>query len=349
MENLIELIKELERSQYQTNNPESFERALAISFESLGLPSQHLGGPNEPDILIEYDGEKVTVDAKTSRGNSGITEQMIGFPAQKRYCKKYNAFKSAVIAPLFRRGNVLATAKEEGVILIETKTICKILYNHNIYPYTPREIFNMLFKGGRIMVTPADIKTSLGEEQKVVVEIIKDLLMILEKRDIGEFTKERIQDIFIGREKDYKEKEIIQSLKLLLKLNILEEKEQKYRLTRNINDILTDINILCSARGVIEQNETQGKNSRGKGKGRKLDHVLEVVKLMKQGVDHPKAVKIVADKFDVAYQTISDQCARSLGLKSVDNFRELYQKGKLENYLKQKFPSNKPEIEEVFR
>lgn len=204
--NFIELIKELKLSQHRTDNPKCFEQALAISFDRLGLPTKHLGGPNEPDFLIEFNGSKITGDAKTCQDNPAITEQMIGFPAQKRYRKKYNASKSVIIAPAFRKGNVLTTAKEEDVILVETKTICKILSNHNIFPYKAEEIFNMLFEGGKVMVSIEDVKSSSIEEQKkAVIKIIKSILDLLYKKDLGSFTVKRLQDIFI--EKDYQEEE----------------------------------------------------------------------------------------------------------------------------------------------
>lgn len=350
MRNIIELIKELKQTQYQTDNHEAFEQCLATVFNELGLPARHLGGPNEPDIIIEFKGKKVTADAKTSRKNSKISEQEIGFPAQKRYSKKYNSYKSVVIAPSFRRGNVLTTANEESVILIETETICKVLYNHNISPYNSEEIFYMLFEGGKVMVTPEDIKSSLGKEHNAIVEIIKDLFAVLERKDIGKFTLGRIQDIFMGGGKDYEEETITRSLKLLLRLNILKEENQKYKLTRDIKEVLEDINILCLVRGVGINYKTPDNGHEHKGRrGRKLDHILEVIKLMKQGKKHPDAVREVATKFGVAYQTISDQCSRSLGFGSVDEFRKLYNERRLESYLKKKYPDDASAIERVFR
>jgi hypothetical protein len=353
MGNFIEISKELNKAQYQTDEPENFERILTNVFNYLGLNAKHLGGPNEPDIVVEHNGEKVTVDTKTLRKNSGATEQVIGFPAQKRYKKKYNAYKTAVVATSFRKGNVLETAKEEDVILIETEAICRLLYNHNISPYPPGEIFDSLFKGGKVMVSAEHIKSSLEENEKRMVEVIRDLIDILEKRksQLAKFTLENLQYIFMGKGKDYKNEDIELALKLLLRLNILKKENQEYELTRDISEILGDINILSLARGVFKQWQVdpEGEVVKSKRRGRKLEHILEVIKYMNQGKDHREACLEVANKVDVTPSTISDQCSRSLGLGSVDEFRELYETGKLEGYLKKKYPADTQVIAEVFR
>lgn len=354
MGNFIEISKELNKVQHQTDEPEIFERILTNVFNYLGLNAKHLGGPNEPDIVVEYNGEKVTVDTKTLRKNSGATEQVIGFPAQKRYKKKYNAYKAAVVAASFRKGNVLETAREEGVILIETKAIFRLLYNHNISPYTSGEIFNLLFKGGGVMISPEHIKSSLEENKKRIVEVIKDLIDILEKPkgQTAKFTLEKFQDIFThGKDKDYNNEDIELALELLLRLNILKKENQEYELTRDISEILEDINILSLARGVSEQWQVGREDEvvKLKRRGRKLEHILEVIKYMNQGKDHREACLEVANKVGVTPSTISDQCSRSLGLGSVDEFRKLYETGKLEGYLRRKYPTDSQVIAEVFR
>jgi len=353
MGNFIELSRELNKAQYQTDEPEIFEQILTDVFNYLGLNAKHLGGPNEPDIVVEYNGEKVTVDTKTLRKNSGATEQVIGFPAQKRYKKKYNAYKAAVVASSFRKGNVLETAREEGVILIETKAICRLLYNHNISPYTPGEIFDSLFKGGRVMVSAEHIKSSLEENKKRIVEIIRDLIDILEKRkdQLAKFTLENLYFIFMGKGKDYKNEDIKLALELLLRLNILKKEDQEYELTRDVSEILEDINILSLARGVSEQWQVEREDEviKSKRRGKKLDHILEVIRYMKQGKGHREACLEVANKVGVTPSTISDQCSRSLGLRSVDEFRKLYKTGKLEGYLRKKYPADTQVIAEVFK
>ncbi|MHA1676771.1 MAG: hypothetical protein ACTSU6_06285 [Candidatus Njordarchaeales archaeon] len=360
MGNFIEISKELNKAQYQTDEPEIFERILTNVFNYLGLNAKHLGGPNEPDIVVECNGEKVTVDTKTLRKNSGATEQVIGFPAQKRYKKKYNAYKAAVVAASFRKGNVLETAREEGVILIETKAICQLLYNHNISPYTSGEIFGSLFKGGRVMVSSEQIKSSLEENKKRMVEIIRDLVDILEKRkgQPAKFTLEKLQDIFTyGRDKDYKNEDIELALELLLRLNILKEENQEYELTRDISGILEDINILALARGIIEQPlyPRKGEIIKPYGEVKKssrksLDHILEVVKLLNEGYDFSKAArKVVADgKCNVDVSTVRAACTTRFGI-STAKFKELFKSKKLEQFLKEQFPEDTQAITEVFR
>lgn len=353
MENLDELIKDLGQTQFQTKNHKNFEKCLAKAFNAIGFKAKHLGGRNDPDILIEHKGDKVTVDAKTCRQNSAVTEQMIGFPAQKRYREKYQSDKSAVIAPRFTSGNVQKTANELGVILISTAAVLKILRNHKYYPYSTDVIFNMLFNGGN-MITPEHIKSSLTEDKKIIIEILRNFFAIMEKKDIGEFTVQRIQDIFTGKDKDYQNEDIKIALELLKRLNILTERNEKYKLTRDIREILNDIKIIGIAIGSTDFEENQKIESETFSSfpselSKKLKHVLAVIKLMKSGLDHKEAVKKVANQFNVTQSTINDQCARSLGLGSVSEFREYYREGKLKKFLIQKFPGNEAVIEEAFK
>jgi hypothetical protein len=69
---------------------------------------------------------------------------------------------------------------------------------------------------------------------------------------------------------------------------------------------------------------------------------------MKQGKGHREACFEVANKVGVTPSTISDQCSRSLGLSSVDEFRKLYETGKVEGFLKKKYPGDFQAIAEVF-
>jgi hypothetical protein len=112
-----------------------------------------------------------------------------------------------------------------------------------------------LLKGGGVMVSPEQIKSSLEENKKRIVEIIKDLIDILEKSksQLTKFTLENLRYIFLGKGRDYKNEDIESALGLLSCLNILKEENREYKLTRDISEILEDINILCLARGITEQ------------------------------------------------------------------------------------------------
>jgi len=84
-------------------------------------------------------------------------------------------------------------------------------------------------------------------------------------------------------------------------------------------------------------------------KGHKLDHILEVVKMMKLGKSRKDACRIFANEISVTPSTISDQCSRSLGLKSLSDFDDMYNKDELEGYLKDKFPNDNQQIIEAFK
>jgi len=84
-------------------------------------------------------------------------------------------------------------------------------------------------------------------------------------------------------------------------------------------------------------------------KGHKLDHILEVLKMMKLGKSRIDACRIFANEIGVTPSTISDQCSRSLGLKHLSDFDHMYNRNELEGYLKKKYPNDNQRIIEAFK
>lgn len=141
----------------------------------------------------------------------------------------------------------------------------------------------------------------------------------------------------------------------MVRLNILGEDNQNYKVNRNISEVLEDINILCSSRGISTVTRDLPENgSTSLGKTRKigskiLEHILEVVKLMNKGKNWNDAQWEVAKNFNISQSTINSNCSRGVRLKSVNDFKNLYENGKIKDYLIEKFPHDKSVIEEAFR
>jgi hypothetical protein len=347
----IDIIQKINETQYRTESPDTFEWALAEALACLGLSAKRIGGPNEPDVLVECNHRVVTIDAKTLRRGSAATEQTIAFSAQKRYRRKYNAVAAAVIAAAFRRGNVLKTAEDESVILIKTEAISQLMHNHNIRPYSPDIIFDLLFKEGKVMISREDIETSLNEAQQSIIEIVRDLLKIFEKHKerVKTFGLERLQDIFLGKDKWYEDKNVKLSLELLQRLNILRAHDQGYELTRNIGDILEDVNVVSLARGIAGGTSVSEEDIITQSRvGKTLDHILAIIRYMKKGDTRRKACLKVARQYNVTVETISDKCTRGLALETVEEFDHLYAEGKIEQLLKRRFPDGVAAIVEAF-
>ena len=143
----LPLIDELRLNQRNSDDPKLFEKSVEEAFKKLGfIDAKHLGGKDEPDVVIES--VKIVIDAKTKR-EGVINEGYINFPAMRRYREKYSAKYIGIVAPGFAQGNIINTAKEEGVVLIETEAICKLLQNHAIFPYERERIVEILFKSNK--------------------------------------------------------------------------------------------------------------------------------------------------------------------------------------------------------
>ncbi len=62
----LPLCKELRESQRDSDNPTIFEEVLVRTFQKLGFSAKHIGGRDEPDVLIED--YKTILDAKNNKG-----------------------------------------------------------------------------------------------------------------------------------------------------------------------------------------------------------------------------------------------------------------------------------------
>jgi hypothetical protein len=79
---------------------------------------------------------------------------------------------------------------------------------------------------------------------------------------------------------------------------------------------------------------------------RKLEEVIEVAALVFRGEDLSKAVKIVAEKHGIYYQTVTDKMTRQLGI-DMDAFRELIKdKNRFIEFLKTAYPQHQDIISE---
>lgn len=136
------LVARLQRTQGDSENHESFERALQKAFQFLGFDAQHVGRRNEPDILIRPHG--VILDAKSTERDV-INEPAVNFNALRRYRDKYGAKYVGVVARGFSKGNIRDTAHREGVSLIETAVVCQMLRIHAARPYKPLDVIELLF------------------------------------------------------------------------------------------------------------------------------------------------------------------------------------------------------------
>lgn len=219
---------------------------MTEAFNTLGFSARHIGGADEPDILID-DNFNIILDAKTT-GEGGIPERHINFDAMERYKERYNTTYIGVVAPGFSKGYIRETAEKKRVILIETEAICKILQNRELYE--PDRIVEILFESGKHLITPEDI--TLPPPVKVLIEIIANIMPILknfEKAGIASFSKDTLRTALIARGNIFAIDDIDNALKILstTPFSILQKQNDEYSLTRDFEFIQRKIGILRQA------------------------------------------------------------------------------------------------------
>lgn len=245
----LPLCKELRESQRNSENPTIFEEMLVKTFQQLGFSAKHIGGRDEPDVLIED--YEVILDAKTTK-EGVISETYVNFSALKRYKEKYDMRYIGVIAPGFSGGNIQDTAYREGIILIETEAICKILQNHTIYPYEASRIIEILFASDKGVITSKDIPPSTIDQEKLI-EIIAKILSDIKLTGKTSFSSQELHIAYSWQVPNYESDEIENALKFLsaAPFSVLQKRNDGYSLTGDIESILKNIGLLLQAFNTI--------------------------------------------------------------------------------------------------
>lgn len=247
----LPLCKELGESQRNSENPTIFEKVLVKTFQELGFSAKHIGGRDEPDVLIED--YKIILDAKTTK-EGVISETHVNFNALKRYKEKYGMEHIGVIAPGFSSGNIRDTAYRENIILIETEAICKILQNNTVYPYEVSRIIEILFASGKGVVTPKDIPASTIDQEKLI-QIVSRILGDVKLNRKTSFSCQNLHNAYSWQGLNYESDEIENALKFLstAPFNIIQKQNDDYSLTGDIESILKRIGLLLQAFNRIER------------------------------------------------------------------------------------------------
>lgn len=245
----LPLCKQLRESQRNSEDPTMFEKVIANAFRLLGLSAKHIGGRDEPDILIED--YKIILDGKSTKEGVITSENAIGFDRLERYKDRYNVSYIGVVAPGFSEGYIRETAKKRGFVLIETEAICMILQNHAIYPYETNRIVEILFKSDKDIITSNDIPLSTVDQEKLI-EIVARILSTLknfERSGITSFSNNIIRIALVGQSYTYETDEIDNALKFLslAPFSILRKQNDEYSLTGDIDSTLKKIGLLLQA------------------------------------------------------------------------------------------------------
>ena len=238
----LPLINELRKNQRNSDNPSLFEKSIVKAFKKLGFnDAKHLGGKDEPDIIIES--FKVVIDAKTTK-ERGINEGYVNFPAMRRYREKYDVEYVGIVAPGFAQGNLINTAEKEGVVLIETEAICELLQNHAKFPYDRDRIVEILFKSDKVRITSRDVPPSIPTDLARLTEIASKILSDIKQTGKTSFSPEELVIAYSWQNLNYKKEEIEQASGFLVSFNILKKANDKYELVEAIESILKKMSLL---------------------------------------------------------------------------------------------------------
>jgi len=232
----------LRESQRDSDNPSNFEKAVADAFSFLGFNTKHIGGRDEPDILLED--IKAIIDSKTTK-EGVISERYINFDAMERYRDSHAASFLAVIAPGFSQGNIRDTSAKKSITLIETEALCKVIENHSQYPYELSPLAAILFESEKTVLTPDDIPSSLVDED-TLVQLASDILSILKKSGKESITVSKLNTYYELQGQYYSTEDIEKALIFLSTqpFQIFQRESGEFKLTVNLQTLARKTGLL---------------------------------------------------------------------------------------------------------
>jgi hypothetical protein len=232
----------LRETQRDSENPSNFEKAVAEVFTFLGFKTKHIGGRDEPDILLED--IKVIIDSKTTK-EGVISERYINFDAMERYRDNYSASFLAVVGPGFSDGNIRDTSDKKGITLIETEALSKLIENHAQYPYELALISAVLFESDKTVVTANDIPSSLVNED-TLIQLASDILNILKKSGKESITISKLNTYYELQGQYYSADDIEKALVFLSAqpFQIFQREAEEFKLSVNLQTLTRKIGLL---------------------------------------------------------------------------------------------------------
>jgi hypothetical protein len=173
---IANISKELLEAQYDSENYDRFEIAIAEAFEVLGFQVDHIGGSGQADIVASLAlGEEsfsVVIDAKSKR--EGAYSANSGYSQIKNHQEENTSDFALIIAPSFAGGNTVKFAQEQKICLMTTQQLISLLEAHGKSPLSLYYI-KSIFDGNAGL-----IKVSLETESYTRNEGIEIALHVLQ-------------------------------------------------------------------------------------------------------------------------------------------------------------------------
>ncbi len=156
MSGVDELCERLQQSQFDTQNPDRFEAAIAESLRALGCEAEHVGGAGDADVVAKValgeDRFAFVVDAKTCQ--RGSTRASLNYQPIRKHQELHEADYAIVVAPGFAGGDTERFARESKVGLMTTDTLIALLQHHSTVGLSLPELKDIVSRHGPIVINP---------------------------------------------------------------------------------------------------------------------------------------------------------------------------------------------------
>ncbi|MCC8482947.1 restriction endonuclease [Streptomyces globisporus] len=148
---LIAQAREVVEAATDSSNYKRFERAVADSFQALGLDVEWIGKSGTTDVSAVFwisptERRKITIEAKTNSGGV-VPDKDIDFKTLEEHRVRHEADRVILVGPGFG-GRVPARASSDRIPLVTAQEIADWLVRSASTRLFPREIFQLVFGSG---------------------------------------------------------------------------------------------------------------------------------------------------------------------------------------------------------
>lgn len=196
------IVNYLKESQFNSDNPSEFERAIAEAFTFLGFESRVIGGSGDTDVILNANigklSYKITIDGKTSKSGK-ISDRQIDWFSLRDHKNKNKANAVIVVGHEFAGGNLEDRANENNVGLLQSEILIKLIETHAKYPFSLTELKDLLIQRGDLSTNVDD----LIQQHSVRTEFISHIKTLINEMQsiqdgkLGYFTLQSL----VAREK----------------------------------------------------------------------------------------------------------------------------------------------------
>jgi len=223
-----QIIEDLETFGHASSEPDKYEIAIMNAFNFLGFKAEHFGESGSTDVIAvanlgswKY---SMIIDGKTTKSNR-VIERQISWPTIGDHRIKHGAKYAIIVGPDFAGGDLIRRSKDFKILLMNTKTLIKLINIHSNTPISLLDFEEVFSKIGILNLEDCtkimQKKDDLGRQLDLLPKLLRKLQELQEQNEAT-----TIVSLYWSLNRSFSNKEISNVLELLQNLEIVKMNER---------------------------------------------------------------------------------------------------------------------------